>query len=282
VDKLSPWGDWQRLDPLAFPYFLGVAGWGSIPTANVRGDQITQMQAQVTGVPVTRLSLGHAKPTFSRSTLSASFAYGFQVPIPDFVLDTQRFRAPEWSGDAADPMAEKAGLRAALLIEQVFCSYPEMGITVGADLTLFAAAVSFRGYGGSEDVLGELPLASDGSIASPTIFFGFADTAFPRMQLPTDETFTTDPDPAPAPTFAPLGIMRLQTLVELPNTVTPGDYAECFFQIATAGQEIGVDVQFQHFKYRWITPPYPFLPNQTVQLTGDAGQPRTDRSQFAP
>jgi hypothetical protein len=280
VDKLAPWGDWQRLDPIAFPYFLGLGGWGSIPTANVRGDQITQMQAQVPGVTATQIGLGHAKPTFSRATLAASFAYGFQIPIPDFVLDTQRFRAVDWSGDAADPMAEKGGLRAALLIEQVFSSFAEMGITIGADLTLFLAAISFRGYGASEGALGTLPLASDGAIAASTIFS--VATAFPRMQLPTDQSFVVDPDPAPAPTFAPRGIMRIQTLVELPNTLTPGDYAECVFQLATEGQEGGVDVQFQHFKYRWIAPPYPFLPNQCVQLTGDQGQPRTDRSQFTP
>ena len=82
-------------------------------------------------------------------------------------------------------------------------------------------------------------------------------------------------------------IARLQWIIEIPNTVSPGDFvdltglemvigaanAAALNALITGGTFNGI--QIYGYKYRFIQSPFPFATNSGVQLTGVDSQPRT-------
>lgn len=278
MQKLSPWSDWLAIPLMGMGW--AIAQGESITPIALAPDRVSfdiffSKQA-FGGDPPGFWSGGGLRPTFLVDE-QAQIQVNGQISLPDYVLGAQRKRAALWEGNNEDPMGDSA-LRTGILFELALAS-TNLGPQIGSDLDFFLPAVTFRGYGAQEP---SGDFATDGVVSAP-FFYGF-DNAFPRMQLPTDQTFVTDPDPAPAVTFQPNGLARLQWLVELPSTLTPGDVVEWWVLL---GRNAGVDtpspIQFNHMKYRWLVgEPFPFLPNQTVQLIGDEQQPRTDLSQYEP
>lgn len=255
------WTDWYDIDLFAQPWQIGFEGaLAPLAAGNIAADQIgdTYHDPLVVGdYP----GLYVPAPTFARPF--ERLQWGKRVSIPDFVFGTQRFRAPEWSGIVGDPMADSGGLRAGLLIEVVLTCIP-----TAVDLPFFYVYATFNGFGAGND-----PPTADAAVGSMTRF-GQPD-AFPDMAADPINLGT------PAISF-PSGLARIWALVELPDTLAVGDFADLWFIAEDNPQAVASPFQWRSTRYRFITPPYPQFPNTLRQLTGDEQQPRLDLTQYEP
>lgn len=139
----------------------------------------------------------------------------------------------------------------------------------------FQLSAKFRGYGAP---------TSDGSQTedtpiAPNGFGQSGASAFPDMELPLDVTFDGDSSTA-------FGFARVQHLVDVPDTVVPGDIVEIaprlFLDFTLPQGYFNGLAQFMFAKYKWVVPPYNIDPNTGLQFTGVEAQPRTDDGPFEP
>ncbi len=277
--KTSSFADWQplHLPSMVWTSLVGqVAAAGDVADAGGAwaDDQLdAEANADVFGGAI-------PKPTFARTGYGADIGFGFQIPIPDYVIAKQPTgRLTEWSGQLGDDYGADGGRRVAFQLEVILTSL--VSGVVGSDLTSAAGSVKFRGYGA-------LDSANDNAETQDTPVAGtltLTNAVFADMDLPSDTGSNND-----APTFGPDGVCRLQFLVEIPNTVAIGDVLEALFKVTipvTGASPADVAVQFYGAHYRFITPYFPILANSGEQMLGAVEgelepQPRSDILPYAP
>jgi hypothetical protein len=265
-DQAAPWSDWREI-PLgsAFwptgPAFTGP--WTTPPTASIGADQPDfTADIGVAGATAPRVNLsGVLLPVFGEGVGIGVGGFFYTLPIPDYVIGKQPRRFAEWSGLAGDEYVDGgiAGVMRAIEIENVLSSIAN-DTSIGQPLLDFSAVVKFRGFGSALSGA----QTEDTAILAPT---------FPGM--------TVD-----APDFQPDGIMRLRTVVQLPNTLAVGDYADLFFQVRVAGNRPAPVVQWWACKYRWVDQPFTVPSNTTLKMDGTGGllesQSRLDDLPYEP
>jgi hypothetical protein len=288
-EQLSPWGDWQALS-------LGGLLWAAgNPAPVVRAPLLVGAFADDLGNvynaaaqkwnagPISATaSRPPSRPTFTSGSTTPLFVeYQAQIAIPDFVGMAQRGRYLDWTGDLGDQMDPDgvgAGLNIGLQIENVL--YSRSGAAPGApgaDLTSFGLGAQYSGYGlpvitpatGAESITCDTPVG--GNIFAPGSGAPLA-TAFPDMSFPSDSGGTQND----AVTFGPDGVARVQHILQLPRTLTPGDMIDLIAHAVIGG--VSQVMQWYAVKYRWITLPFPIAVNAGTQLDGSKGledaQPR--------
>jgi hypothetical protein len=168
---------------------------------------------------------------------------------------------------------------------------------VGAPLNSFFASAKFRGYGGCNNVAQspadpegdahqDSPVAGDGVLngttptgqAAPPVAGGNINdpgkvTAFGDMDIPSNP-LVADSQNLTAPIFGGSsddptenGVCRIDTIVEIPDTVAIGDVIEltCGFTLAQLNTGAYADVSYYAIMYRFILGPTPFNPNTSLQ-----------------
>jgi hypothetical protein len=202
------------------------------------------------------------------------------ITVPDFTPTDMA--TASWTGSLGAPMGPG---RFALQIEHVFSPLldPVTQVMVpGSDAPFqFQLAATFRGYGCPNPAPISPAQTQDTAVAGVIpnpggTIAGLAEpTAFPGMLL--NSGF---PGASPSVDFA-LGdsglIARVQHLIQLPETASPGDIVELegAFNLANAGFSGFVahpGIQWTAAKYRWIAQPYPFTVNSGKQLLAATGQ----------
>jgi hypothetical protein len=258
------WSDWIDIPLFGAPWAIGSSlfggTWAPLDGLNTSTDIIDSQH----GIGSPTIGLYAARPQFTRGF--SSLQWRMSLSLPNFVLGAQRRRAPEWTGLEGDPMAENAGLRTAMLIENVLSSPNFI-----APLNTFIASVTFNGFGFGPEKTSDVAVTN----LEP---LGLGASAFPDMSIPPGDGSTGDRVSFPQ---GDAPIARIWTLVELPETVALGDFADiAFFLVDQEGA--GSVLQWRTSRYCFITPPYPILPNTTVQLVDDEAQPRLDFSSYEP
>ena len=253
----SPWGDWKALDFGSLLWTVGAVV-RPLDTADFAADYLDSFaDATVQGGAT-------FKPTFAGvgSYEDPIIGYELQLAIPDFAIDkNQQGRLRDWSGEDGDAMdGTGTNISRYLLIENVLAQLDAQGTGPSLDTLLaFDVSVKFRGYGA--------PVVADGS-QTEDIPVAATNAAFPDMELTT-------------PSFAPDGVLRMAHIVELPNTLYPGDVVEikAWATIAPGGRA----VQFMAAKYCWATQPLGDLtaPDANQGVVLDL-QPRQDEDSSLP
>jgi len=257
-ERSSPWVDWTEIDFPSVLWITSAASWpftaAPLAAANVETDAIDSAADPSVQGGATN------KPRFSTGGSPLNAGYMHQIAIPDSVVNKQRERVA-WDGVAGTPMDDSASDRIALEVDNFIL------IASSPATMLFKLSAKFRGYG-----------APVGGAQTEDVYvgpagFGQAVSVFPRMSV------------ALAPILISPGFFmaRIRHLIEVPNTVGPGDVVELvtLFQMPFV-DEFGRNVRFQTARYRWVKPPYEVDPNTGLQLTGTEAQPRTDESTFLP
>jgi hypothetical protein len=288
-DRLSPWSDWKRVDLNGILWGTSINGsppvsFRPLLAADYAADQLNGTNSgdnadfQMTGGP-------SWKPTFTGagSTVVNCFAsQALQIPLPDYIIEQQRGRFRSWTGLPDDDMGDDGSLRHCLQIEQIIVSSAiqfdgDTGLP-GADLVAYQLGAQFRGYGAP--IVATAAQTQDGPVGSG-IFSNSGTSAFPDMSLPSDSPSTSND----VPTFGPDGVCRIQSLVELPATTGSGDMVEVVTLIEYASPRVTA-VQWYGTKYRFLSQPFPFSVNSSLQLDGSDGvlepQPRQDELPYEP
>lgn len=264
--RLSPWSDWLPI-PLAGCIWHG-PNTTTFGTFNDIGDAVVDMLDPLVDADFRDGAI--PKIQFARETAGDTYGYFFQIPVPDYVCAKQNGRFSDWTGLVDEAMAVDGGRRVGLQIRNIIASRNATG--VGSDITRFQASVKFRGYGGDDGTTADLHVAAhqDAPVTGDTIATSSGTvSAFGDMEIPGNPAADSlNPD---VPTFAPDGVCRIDTLVEVPITVSMGDVAEIISRVVlpVAGAGVaGIPVQWYGAFWRWILPPFPFLPNRSIQLLG--------------
>lgn len=283
--RLAPWSDWTPMHHESAIWFTTGGVYGPLAAGDFARDQLDATAgADFAGG-------ASPKPTFARPTAQSSpqrTVWGFwrNIKLPDFTIGRdQAARGAAWTGLSDEAMTDN-GRRVAIQIEHVLASRSAAD-AIGADLTGFAVAIKYKGFGGAllaatgsgaidddtEDaVISATVLGPTTNIAAGTYgaFNGAGVTEFPDMALPGD---TNSDDPNGAPSFNDNGVARIQCVVEIPSTVYPGTIIEVLQLMQLPIEAAGVAVQWQYASYRWLKggpeASYPWFPaNQALQLDG--------------
>lgn len=267
----APYADWRTLQLNAVQWFP--QGSASSPNFAPLAWTADQLDAITENTTAAVNGFAGRKPTFTDALgdygTGRIFGYGAQVALPNFTIAKQPGRLASWDGLVdGDQDTEFAGRRVALLIENVITSVGA-DQTLGVDLVAWWAGVKFRGFGAP--VLADTPntLTQDAGLASlSSAGAAIAASVYPDMSVPSQGTGTLNPA---VPTFAPDGVARFQTLVEVPDTCGMGDIVEftCLGQFAASRVTA---IQWFSIKYMWLVlgrdGKWPFPSNSTVQCLG--------------
>jgi hypothetical protein len=141
----------------------------------------------------------------------------------------------------------------------------------------FGMSVKFRGYGAP--VGGE---ETEDTPVGPGLVGQVGSSAFPDMNVDVLIPFTG----IASFLFTLLvGTVRVRHIVELPDTVGPGDVIEINAFASTDFDFLPFtsgNLQWTAGRWRFINPPYSIDPNTGEQLTGDEQASRTDEVPFEP
>jgi hypothetical protein len=234
------------------------------------------------------------KPAWTRAVAKSAQWFG-SIAIPDYVVCKQPGRFSDWSGTLGDgypdPTTEggTGGRRVALQIRNIIISRAADFVD-GPALGSFFASAKFRGYGGCPDTASgvgdEVDAHQDSPVAGDTVLNGSTlggtlaghtydpseDTAFGDMEIPSNPLVADSQNPD-APIFDGTsddpnenGVCRIDTIIEIPDTVAIGDVIELTCGITIPANTTAPDVCWYSVQYRWIVGPFPFAPNSSIQL----------------
>jgi hypothetical protein len=247
----SPWQDWQTINLPGLVWRSG-AGFTLPPTTAFKADALA---GQANG--------GDEAPKVFSSNANNFYGTGgvagwfLSLPLPDAVVGMPSQLA-EWSGLNTEEMIEDAANLRGLLIECVL-----VGTTLIASpaVTDFSARAKFRGFGVTVD--GE---PTQDQVIQP-------NAAFPDLSLPSQVGGGQN---AALTLAGAISIARIRTLILLPSTVALGDVVEINCDFTLAATETG-SVEWHSARYAWVTQPFPFPVNSSIQLEGQdsdaAGDP---------
>lgn len=320
TQRTSPWGDWLNIDLAGADWYItGSATPGQRFVSGISAMAADQLDATASAASPTNVKgCSSPKLTFTRETGGSAVPIVAvmckTVKLPSWVPSRdQSSRLADWDGNGAtgNEMGD-GGRRVALQIEHVFSSR-NSGSVIGSDLTGFAQAVKYKGFGAALlAAIGDFPIGTQtedapvapnvlatATLLTPTLATAWgiaATTSFPDLALPSD--LTTPAGPNVAPTFGSNGVCRIQSIIEVPATVWQGTEIELItaiqIPIAVGGGVGAVAVQWQYSSYRWLrggpefSYPADIAPNSAWQLEGDgttdeeAEQPYIDAGVDAP